>query len=380
MPLTQTVIDNLNDTDGTKLTAHAPQTGTGWTMLHGPSDNAEISNDSTNSGLITVWHSTTENTFYTAECAETETEAQRVTVVIGPSGNPRRFLMPSVRLSAGTTSVNGYGIEIDDTSNSIELFRFDDGVKVSIDSASSEPVTATSTVVYEITATGDHSVTLDGTLVDWDTAASTVVTDNTHTGGKFGITAERSISSISIDSFVGEYDVVGGGNQAPTANAGPDQNVDTGTLVTLDGTGSSDPDTDPLTYSWTQTAGTAVTLSDNTAAQPTFTPPSDGTYTFELVVNDGTVNSTADAVTITATTPAPSSTINLTVSGAADQAYTVNFCDATTGAQIEQKSVTFATQAGSTTLGVSAGTAIIGYLVDAAPNATEGTVVTGTTV
>ena len=42
-----------------------------------------------------------------------------------------------------------------------------------------------------------------------------------------------------------------------------------------------------VTYAWTQTGGTAVTLSDATAAEPTFTAPSSATVlTFSLVVTD----------------------------------------------------------------------------------------------
>ena len=39
-------------------------------------------------------------------------------------------------------------------------------------------------------------------------------------------------------------------NSAPTANAGPDQTAPVGALVTLDGTGSTDPDGNTLSYSW----------------------------------------------------------------------------------------------------------------------------------
>jgi LmbE family N-acetylglucosaminyl deacetylase len=91
-----------------------------------------------------------------------------------------------------------------------------------------------------------------------------------------------------------------GGNSPPVANAGPDQSVSTGSSVTLDGSGSSDPNADPLSYQWTQTSGTPVTLSSATAQKPTFTAPAAATtLVFSLVVNDGTLNSPADTVSIT---------------------------------------------------------------------------------
>ncbi|MEZ4461508.1 MAG: hypothetical protein R3E66_17670 [bacterium] len=86
-------------------------------------------------------------------------------------------------------------------------------------------------------------------------------------------------------------------NLAPLAEAGPNQIAAKGQLVTLDGTGSSDPEGQPITYSWTQVSGPeTVTLSDPTAAQPTFTTPAvaGGTFIFELVVNDGVQDSTPD--------------------------------------------------------------------------------------
>jgi uncharacterized delta-60 repeat protein len=101
-------------------------------------------------------------------------------------------------------------------------------------------------------------------------------------------------------------------NSAPVANAGVDQNVSTGSTVTLNGSGSSDADLDALTYSWSMTSAPATstaTLSDSTVVNPTFDADLDGSYVLQLIVNDGTVDGTPDTVVITASTESTTSGI-----------------------------------------------------------------------
>ena len=97
-------------------------------------------------------------------------------------------------------------------------------------------------------------------------------------------------------------------NNPPTANAGSNQTVDSGSTVTLNGSGT-DSDGSVASYAWTQTGGTpTVTLSSSTVAQPTFAAPTVAaatTLTFSLVVRDNRgANSTASSVSISVSPPA----------------------------------------------------------------------------
>jgi glucose/arabinose dehydrogenase len=87
----------------------------------------------------------------------------------------------------------------------------------------------------------------------------------------------------------------------PTSGAAP-------LTVAFDGSGSSDPDGDPLTYAWDLDGDGAY--DDSTVAQPTFTYTQSGSYTARLRVTDGNgASSLSDPIVITVGNTPPTATI-----------------------------------------------------------------------
>jgi hypothetical protein len=99
----------------------------------------------------------------------------------------------------------------------------------------------------------------------------------------------------------------GAANVAPVANAGVAQTVARGATVTLDGSASSDANSDTLIYTWTMTfrpTNSAANLGTGTnLVRPTFTADVAGVYVLTLMVNDGSLNSSVVTVAVTATAP-----------------------------------------------------------------------------
>jgi len=92
------------------------------------------------------------------------------------------------------------------------------------------------------------------------------------------------------------------GNNAPTADAGPDQEVSFGTAVSPDGTGSRDADGDPLTYEWSLVSvpdGSAAEISDPGIPAPSFSADRIGEYHVQLVVSDNIEESGVSMAVIT---------------------------------------------------------------------------------
>ncbi len=99
-------------------------------------------------------------------------------------------------------------------------------------------------------------------------------------------------------------------NSPPTANAGTDQTVSSGTAVTLQGAGS-DPNGDALTYAWSQLSGPAVTLTGAATSTAKFTAPSVTATTalaFRLTVSDGKGGTASDDVNVIVNPTSPVNT------------------------------------------------------------------------
>jgi ELWxxDGT repeat protein len=124
-------------------------------------------------------------------------------------------------------------------------------------------------------------------------------------------TTETGVSPAHAYAALGDYDVtlvvsdgIAGSdpavitvtisNQSPVADAGPDYTVELGSPVTLDGSGSHDPDGDPLTYDWRDAAG--VSLGDANATTLTLGL---GIHDITLTVRDEHGGAASDLARVT---------------------------------------------------------------------------------
>ena len=190
---------------------------------------------------------------------------------------------------------------------------------------------ATGTFTVEIGNTGQATGSL---LLTGGPFAGMAITGQVAPGGAIQLMASGGGNSLSFSGFMSPDGVlfgtwsdgqgVGGMfrghrtsrppptvNTAPTAVAGPSQNVTVGATVMLDGSSSSDPQNDALTYAWafvSRPAGSVATLNQASSARPSFVADVAGNFVVSLVVNDGQLSSAPSLATITATTPTPTPT------------------------------------------------------------------------
>ena len=193
------------------------------------------------------------------------------------------------------------------------------GETVSLDgSASSDPDPASGPLTFLWVQTAGPSVSLTGD----DTSGPSFTSPAVPAGTVEELTFELRVSdgyTTTTDTVL--IRVAGAPNTVPLASAGPDQEVASAASVTLDGSASTDADGNSLTYAWTQLSGPTVVLSSTTSVTPSFDAPvlalgvADAELVFQLVVNDGTADSTPDTVMITVLAPGSGERPAVTLSG-----------------------------------------------------------------
>ena len=242
-----------------------------WTKISGPTSGTIVSATSATTVVNTLVQGT-----YLYKLTVTDnsgaTGSDTVTVTVNAAANQppvaNAGTAQTITLPVNSASLNGSASS--DPDGTIASYKW---------SQVSGPSTAT--INNFSTATPTVTSLVAGTYV-----FQLLVTDNS------GATATAQVKVIVNAAIV---------NQPPVANAGANQTITLPTnSVTLDGTGSKDPDGTIASYSWTKISGpTSGTIVSATTATTVVNTLIAGTYIFQLTVTDNSGASASDTVTIT---------------------------------------------------------------------------------
>jgi hypothetical protein len=198
------------------------------------------------------------------------------------------------------------------------------GIELSFQEAQNQPPTANAgddqavrvddIVFLDGTASFDDNTPTDALVYSW--SLTSVPTDSAATL----LNATTATPSFTVD-VAGTYTVelvvadgqgivstpdevmISSDNLAPSADAGPDQLVIVGSTVVLDGSNSSDPENDNLTYFWQFAAtpvGSLAVLNNANTPSPSFVVDTEGVYDITLLVSDFVGPGTPDTIVVTA--------------------------------------------------------------------------------
>ena len=187
------------------------------------------------------------------------------------------------------------------------------------------PYSGTADQVVSFNGSGSSDPDSDPLTYSWDfgdgNSGTGVSPSHTYaTGGTFTVilTVDDGNGDTGSDTTTA---VIANANNAPVANVGGPYSGTVDQVVSFDGSGSSDPDSDPLTYSWDFGDG-----NSGTGVSPSHTYATGGTFTVILTVDDGNGDTGSDTTTavIANANNAPVANVGGPYSGTADQVVSFN--------------------------------------------------------
>ncbi len=143
--------------------------------------------------------------------------------------------------------------------------------------------------------------TPEGSSIELGSPRTRSITFNPDVAGTY--TVGLTVDDGEFETDEQTIDIEASAELIPQADAGPDQSVDVGDEVTLDGTGSTVPEGEAPFYRWSfqqKPQASQAELSDSEDAQPTFVADVAGDYIVELEVTTGDHDSEPDTVVISA--------------------------------------------------------------------------------
>jgi hypothetical protein len=245
-----------------------------WTQKEGPSVTLDNPNSATPSFTALDTDDPVNLVFELVVTNEdgVESEPDSVTITVNP------IIQPIADAGANQTVHSGDMVQLDGTASSAN-----DGSPIAIYKWSQ---TQGPTVTLDDPTSATPSFTSPETIVEENIVFELVVTNED------GVESEPDSVTVFVKPVL-----------LPIADAGPDQEVNSSQQVQLDGSNSTDPNGSSLTYSWNQTSGPEVNLSEQSSSNPTFTAPEvneQTDLTFQLTVtNEEELTSEPDEVIIT---------------------------------------------------------------------------------
>ncbi len=172
-----------------------------------------------------------------------------------------------------------------------------EGTTVQLDATGSTDADGDNLIYAWIQTAGPVAVLVNASSATPSVTLPAVTADTVVT---FEVTVSDSFNASDTDTVsVTTLNV----NRAPNALVSNSSlSIDEAGVVTLNASASSDPDGDNLSFAWTQTSGTTVSLSNAATASATFTAPqvsSATTLVFAVTVTDGPGLTDGATVTVT---------------------------------------------------------------------------------